>query len=64
VEEPVTFMGIEFGNTKTVKKEEILKGYMGNKLFNVRPYDFYPDPRVPIWQFQEGEFCIRETSEG
>lgn len=64
VDEPNTLMGIPLIGTRRVKKEEILKGYVGNKLFNVRPYDFFPDPRVPIWKFQEGEFCIRETSEG
>lgn len=61
---PNTLLGIPFGGTKTQKIEEILLGYEGNKLFNVRPYDFYPDPRVPMWKFQEGEFCLRETSEG
>lgn len=63
-EVPNTFMGVNFGGTRKVEKQEILKGYVGNKLFNIRPYDFYPDPRVPIWRFQEGEFCIYETSEG
>jgi hypothetical protein len=64
VDEPVTLMGIPLGGTKRVQKQEILPGYRGNKLFNIRPYDFYPDPRVPIWRFQDGEFVIRETSEG
>lgn len=31
--------------------------FEGNKLRNVRPYDFYPDPRVPLSAAQEGEFC-------
>ena len=64
VDEPVTLLGVPLGGTKRVKKEEVLKGYVGNKLFNIRPYDFYPDPRVPIWRFQDGEFCLRTTSEG
>lgn len=59
-----TILGVPFGGEKKVKVEEILPGYIGNKLFNVRPYDFYPDPRVPLWKFQEGEFVIHETSEG
>jgi hypothetical protein len=61
--QPRTVLGMQFGES-TVKVEEIIPGYEGNKLFNVRPYDFYPDPRVPVWNFQKGEFCIRETSEG
>ena len=32
------------------------KGYMGNKLFNIRPYDWYPDPRVALWEVQKAEF--------
>lgn len=59
-----TVLGIPFPGTKIEKKVEIVPGYEGNKLFNVRPYDFYPDPRVALWKFQEGEFCIRDTSEG
>lgn len=34
-----------------------VKGYEGNKLYNVSPYDFMHDPRVPLSRFQEGEFC-------
>ena len=31
-------------------------GYEGNRVYNVSPYDFLPDPRVPVNRFQEGEF--------
>lgn len=31
-------------------------GYMGNKVYNLSPYDAYPDPRVPVNRFQDGEF--------
>lgn len=65
VEEQPTLLGVPLpGKPKRVRKEEIIKGYVGNRLYNVSPYDFYPDPRVPICNFQKGEFCIRETSEG
>ncbi len=63
VDEPITVMGVTFPGTRRVRKEEILLGYEGNKLYNVRPFDFLPDPRVPVWQFQEGEFAGRVTSE-
>lgn len=59
-----SIMGIPFGGMKKVETQEIVKGYCGNKLYNTRVYDFFPDPRVPIWRFQEGEFCIRQTIEG
>lgn len=65
VKQPREVLGVQLPWTeKTTMIEEKLLGYMGNKLFCVRPYDFYPDPRVPLWRFQEGEFCIRDTSEG
>lgn len=65
VEEPMTVLGIPIpGKMKTTRKEEIVPGFVGNRLYNVRPQDFFPDPRVPIWRFQDGEFVIRETSEG
>lgn len=35
-----------------------VEGYKGNRVFNVSPYDFLPDPRVPVSRFHDGEFCI------
>lgn len=32
-------------------------GYSGNRIYNVSPYDMFPDPRVPVNRFQDGEFC-------
>lgn len=52
------------GKPKPQRVTEIVPGYVGNKLFNVRPHDFYPDPRVSICEFQKGEFVIRRTTEG
>lgn len=34
-----------------------LPGYEGNRVCNLSPWDFLPDPRVPVGRFQEGEFC-------
>lgn len=34
-----------------------MEGYQGNKINNISPFDFYPDPRVPTGQYQKGEFC-------
>lgn len=59
VEEQETFLGMPIpGRTKKVMKSQTAIGYMGNRLFNVRPHDFFPDPRYPVYRFQEGEFCI------
>lgn len=34
--------------------------YLGNKIVVVNPYRFFPDPRLPLTRFQEGEFCASE----
>jgi hypothetical protein len=34
-----------------------ITGYVGNRAYNVSPWDFIFDPRVPVKRFQEGEFC-------
>jgi hypothetical protein len=59
VDQPRTFMGLPIpGTTEKVLQTKTITGFEGNKLYNVRPADFYPDPRVPLLRFQEGEFCI------
>lgn len=35
-----------------------LPGYSGNRICNIAPSDFLPDPRVPVGRFQEGEFVF------
>lgn len=39
-----------------------VRSYAGNKLFNVRPFEFLPDPRVSLVNFQNGEFCGRQIT--
>lgn len=64
VEVPQTFMGVQLLETVREIRRIELPGYQGNKIFNVRPYDFLPDPRVPMGRLQEGEFCGRITQVG
>lgn len=64
VDLPDTFLGIDLGTSQTEMKRFIMDGYQGNKLYNVRPWDFFPDPRVTIGRLQEGEFCGRYTQVG
>jgi len=60
VEEPKTFMGVPLpGTSHTVRKRRVVRGYRGNKLFNVRPQDFLPDPRVSVANLQDGEYVGR-----
>ena len=58
VEMPVENGTIE-GKTKRVKQIKKIEGYKGNKTFNVRPYDYFPDTRVPLTDPQKGEFVGR-----
>lgn len=37
--------------------------YLGNKIINVSPYQFFPDPSLPLTRFQEGEFCASEEEQ-
>lgn len=63
-ERPVSLLGVSIGHkTEKVRVEETLVGYEGNKLYNIRPHDWFPDPRVSIFNFQDGEFCGRDTTE-
>lgn len=64
VEVPDTFLGVDLGSSKSEMKRFVMDGYQGNRLYNVRPWDFFPDPRVPIQRMQEGEFCGRYTQVG
>lgn len=58
VEQEDMFLGlIKTGVMKKIKKTRRIKGYTGNKNYNVKPFDFFPDPRVPMMDFQKGEFC-------
>jgi len=61
VEEPVMFMGMPLIGVPPRKVERVMElpKYRGNKIFNVRPQDFFPDPRVPMRYFQRGEFVGR-----
>lgn len=42
---------------KLVRKAKKIKVYEGNRLVNVKPYNWFPDHRKPVYRFQEGEFC-------
>lgn len=48
---------ISTGRTTKKKITRRIRGYAGNKIYNVRPFDFFPDTRVPLHNLQKGEFC-------
>jgi len=64
VEREKTFLGLPMGGMQKVRITKRIRGYSGNKLFNVRPFDFYPDPRVALANFQRGEFAGRDVDVG
>lgn len=62
IDAPVQFMGVDIpGRTKKTRVVRTLEGFVGNKVFNVRVYDWFPDPRVAMSMYQKGEFCGRRT---
>jgi len=39
-----------------------MPGYQGNRINNVSPWNFFPDPRQSISNLQKGEFCFVRKS--
>lgn len=64
VDEPDSFLGVDLGTTQKRFQRFVMDGYQGNKLYNIRPYDAFPDPRVTVQNLQEGEFFGRYTQCG
>lgn len=59
---PRTFLGLPLpGTEQEVTKVTETTAYEGSRLYNVRPQDWFPDPRVALWNFQRGEFVGRYT---
>lgn len=59
-QEGFSLFGMQIGAGRTVEVEEIQTKFLGNKILNVSPYRFFPDVRLPICRFQEGEFVASE----
>lgn len=50
-------------NTNQYETREVVKEltqYEGNVIDNINMYSFYPDPSVPLRDFQKGSFCAVE----
>lgn len=69
VQEPVPAGGLGnvisgmFGGEQTMQMQEAVQEvvtYEGNKVTNISPYAFYPDPSVTIANFQDGQFVATE----
>lgn len=55
----MSFLGMKIGGGMT-EEEQIVTKYLGNDIMNVTPYRFFPDTRMPLRRFQEGEFVGSE----
>ncbi len=45
---------------KTTNNFEKLPYFLGNKVYSVSPYRFFPDVSLPLERYQEGEYCGSE----
>ena len=65
IEQPKLILGLlASGKTEKIRKTETIPGYVGNRVYNVRPYDFFPDTRLPMVDYQQGEFVIVRSDVG
>jgi hypothetical protein len=49
------------GSDQAYSSEPVMRTkFLGNRIENISPYHFFPDPRVPLSKLQEGEFCADE----
>lgn len=55
-----SFMGLQLTGDRTVETTREVVRYQGNKIVHISPYRFFPDTRLPLIRFQEGEFCASE----
>lgn len=56
-EEEAIFGVLKTGRMKKRKVTQRVRGYTGNRIYNIRPFDFFPDTRLPMHRFQEGEYA-------
>jgi hypothetical protein len=57
-------MGLATGKKKKVQVPELFRTYAGNRLYNIQPQDFIWDARLPVREFQKGEFAGRRFAMG
>lgn len=55
---------IPTGKMEKIRTTTKVDGYVGNRVYNVSPYEAFPDPRVPLNRLQDGEFFGRMTQVG
>lgn len=53
------FFGVQVSGETSQVEQKILR-FEGNKVTNISPYRWYPDTRLPLARYQEGEFVATE----
>lgn len=59
--QPTVVAGTVVAGVPGTAKAKVTR-YLGNRIYNVSPYRFFPDVRLPLGRFQEGEFCASEDT--
>ncbi|SRR6266436_205619 len=54
------FQGVQEVPQVQAYAQQTVTKYLGNKILNISPYRFFPDVRLPLCRFQEGEFVASE----
>jgi hypothetical protein len=54
--EQISFFGTDLGSRVSTKRDWV-RTYNGNRSYNVDPYTYRPDPRVPVGRVQDGDFA-------
>ena len=57
---PVEYLGTRLGSLMPPETEGEVVRYEGNVITNISPYRFFPDVRLPLSRYQEGEFVASE----
>jgi hypothetical protein len=56
----LAMVGLQLTKDRQITVERETVKYQGNKIIHISPYRFFPDTRLPLVRFQEGEFCASE----
>lgn len=51
--------GLQMFGNESMELQDVVK-FLGNKIDVISPYRWFPDPKLPITRFQEGDFCASE----
>lgn len=55
-QDELDILGMPTGKKVKIQTTTRQRVYTGHKLYNIQPWDFFWDVRVPAWNFQKGEY--------